>query len=196
MLSGLEALVGLSSNDRVKSFLAAQGQHPMGDLHIEVFYDYARDLQCVTVTCSGCERAWGLEINTRAMVEGMRISATNRPMDGCTREVHKFLMGIARTLCYKMSLVAELAEWLTKRVAEAGERGVKYSALVAEAVEEHYCAEHDVDVMLDRLDFDRDWGSEAYAARDDMIAVTHIAGRIVNDYWILLPQGHPQRKGW
>lgn len=190
-------MLEVACNADVLAFISAEGQHPFEDLSIEIVNDPARDARRVVVACQGCERVWDLTVTNAALL--------NRNIQEPAslyvfRLLHKFLMGVARTLCYKLSLVAELAEWLTKRVAEAGEKGVKYSALVAEAVDEHYCAAHDVDVMLERLDFDRDWGSTSapgVLTYDDlMVDMTRIAGRIVNDPWILLPQGHPQRKGW
>ncbi len=173
----------------LKQFLREEGQHT--DVEVKAGHDLARDVYAIDVWCHDCERKWSLDITYHSVSSGTAEQIV-------VRQVLPFVKKIARTLCFRFSLAAELAEWLTKRVAEAGAKGVKYSALVAEAVDMHLCAPQDVDAMLERLGFRVDFGGARFTATPadlpTLVEVCHIGGKLVHDGWVMLPPDHPQRR--
>lgn len=171
----------------IKRFISAEGQHPVEGLQIDYGMRNDRDEYGARIYCEGCERAWETSTSTVVLsrMSGMEV-------------VHKvwvpFFKQVARTLCYKMSLVAEMAEWMTTRVAAAEPYGLKFSALTAEAAEFHLCDWRDVDTVLRTLGFDVEYPAEVTERAEKTIEVAMIGGILVNDPWVRLPAGHPLRK--
>jgi hypothetical protein len=192
-----------ASDGGLRKFLEEQGQHPAEEIEVWSGHDLALDCYRIDVACMGCERRWTLNL-THHFMYGMQremgsASASAAYEEHILRQIIPFLKQIAGTLCFRFSLAAELAEWLTARVGEAGAKGVKYSALVAEAVDMHLCDARDVDAMLERLGFivefsDASVQQEAKFGRCATIEVAMIGGQIIHDPWVMLPEGHPLRK--
>jgi len=184
------ALLADNQEQHVKSFLAEEGTHPYSDLIVLESFNIVRDEHRLAVSCAACEREWVLEVSRHTLMEGR--SFHNGILE---RHLVPYFKRIARTLCFKLSLEAELAEWLTTRVANAHPHGVTFAALAAEAVEEHFCGIQDVDAMLSKLGFMRDWECPPWSTRTEAPLEVHmVAGHLVNNAWIHLPEGHPLRK--
>jgi hypothetical protein len=189
-------------DDGLKSFLESEGQHPAEDIVVQSGHDLSRDCYRIDVYCRSCERKWTLDITHQYIFNVEQVSSREAQAmqeEAVIRQIVPFLKQIARTLCFRFSLAAELAEWLTKRVAEAGAKGVKYSALVAEAVDMHLCDERDITAMLERLGFRMDFGGMKFVATPDdlptMVEVAHIGGKLIHDGWVTLPFDHPLLRG-
>lgn len=182
----------------LKKFLEDEGQHPAEAIELGHSHDLAADVRRLHVRCHDCARTWDLVIPHEALRYG-------GGQELIMRKVQDFFLKIARTLCFKFSLAAELAEWLTQRVAAGGAEGVKYSSLLQEAVDEHFCDTRDVDAMIVRLGFRmefrhlRGFDTARIDGPEMMMDVAYVGGVYIHDGTVHLPYDHPlhykRRKG-
>ena len=187
-LATTNMLTSLVENDTdIKQHLEDEAGHPAEDIEIWSGADYTRDCYSVRVFCRSCERKWQTDITTTMM----RVDS-----DLIGRKVIDLFKHVGRTICFRFSLVAELAEWVTQRVADAGAEGVKYSSLLKEATEKHLCSPKDVDAILMRLGFRVDFGhahwdtatpADAYMNID----VAYVGGVYIHEGTVRLPAEHP-----
>jgi hypothetical protein len=192
----------LSDSGGLKKYIEDEGHHPAEAVEVWSGHDLAADCYRIDICCMECERRWTLNITRDFMFSMQREAVSTATGEALMREhllrqILPFVKKVGRTLCFRFSLAAELAEWLTARVAEAGAKGVKYSALVAEAEHEHLCDERDITAMLERLGFRMDFGAGFTAVAEDlptMVEVAHIGGKLIHDGWVTLPFDHPLRR--
>jgi len=186
----------LTDSGGLKKYIEDEGHHPAEAVEVWSGHDLATDCYRIDVFCTECARRWTLNLTHQFMYGMQRESAFEEHI---LRQILPFIKKIGRTLCFRFSLAAELAEWLTGRVGEAGAKGVKYSALVAEAVDMHLCDERDITAMLERLGFRMDFGGMKFVATPDdlptMVEVAHIGGKLIHDGWVTLPFDHPLLRG-
>ena len=179
----------VESDWAIKRHLEDEAGHPADDIEIWSGYDYAADQYSVRVFCRSCERKW----ETNIMPQMGRM---DRDLIG--RKVIDLFKLVSRTICFRFSLVAELAEWVTQRVAAAGAEGVKYSSLLEEAMKEHLCSPKDVDAILMRLGFRVEFpgvrpqfvANEAVKI-DMLMDVAYVGGVYIHEGTVRLPAEHP-----
>jgi hypothetical protein len=173
--------------DLVKGFLDREGGHAADGLYIKHGWNHVLDQYDVLVLCSSCDRTWNLSISGGALA--------GRQQDHLIARVWApFFVRISKSLCFRFSLAAELAEWLTAAVAECGESGSRYSSLVSEGERLHLCSPHDIDAMLVRLGFEQEWENDIGVPKYPVsYSCAMINGTIINDPIIRLPAGHPLR---
>jgi hypothetical protein len=137
----------------------------------------------VTVVCDGCEKSWTGRQNSEAMQRSVR-EQWERSFIGDV--LTPLIDAAAADACFGIQL---LSEWVTMRLAAAGEKGLPYAQVIHEAVKQRMCSPKDVDSTLKALSFASEW------------VTLGSSGIILPGGWdgewslpvLHLPQGHPMR---
>lgn len=188
-IDNLSTLLGDDTQYRtIRAWLSDQGSHPY-EATIASFRPVTdRDWYVFSVTCLACEHTWDSHI------EGNALWSARASWAFVNDWLAPFLRSVASAPCFKLTMFAELAEWITERVREAGPIGITYSELLSMAVREHLCAPSDVDVVLERLGFLPKGAIYVPAS----VAEVEIHGsRLVlrGDMTVKLPEDHPDHPG-
>lgn len=166
----------------IRQFLEEQGGHPAENVEIRSWREDHTDRFHLAVICGVCDRTWRLEVDINLLA---RLSPSEIMRDN----IVPFFGKVSRTTCFRFTMAAELAEWITTRLAEAGARGTRYSELVREAIASKLCTASDIDLMLNRLGFKPDTTLVRAYMRDDHVAAPwELLG---SDPYLRLPKGHP-----
>jgi hypothetical protein len=182
---GFSQLIGDDEDyGTIRTWLAEEGSHPYEGLIAAFQPVLDRDVYNLTITCFSCEHTW------ESGISGVEIWNNRHSWLWVYNWLTPFLRSIVSAPCFKLTLFAELAEWLTERAAQAGPLGVTYSELLDEAVEMHLCAPSDVDVVLERLGF---LPHAALYVPGGAVGVQLHGTRLIPspDTTIRLPKGHP-----
>lgn len=188
----------LVSLDSPLKELVEQGGHARDEVTILSGYSMTCDAWNVSIVCEACRRRWDVSFTGQLMYayRDRYNSAHDKTM---LTEIIHLAREAGRTPCFVMTLAAELAEWLTQRVSEAGAEGVKLSVLVAEAVDHHLCAPQEVRQQIEKLEFRI--GSPPLRGVDVpesmqglSLDYAYLGGVMIHDMTVTLPYGHPLRK--
>jgi hypothetical protein len=118
------------------------------------------DMFSITCVCASCEKVFRLNVAARDIAK-YGIHSTQTYEEGARLwvidELAAFYMLIAVEPCYGAREQALLAEWLTQRLAKAGERGMPYAQLIHEATQARMVPPRDADWMLRKLEFVEKW---------------------------------------
>ncbi len=140
----------------------------------------------VTVVCAGCEKSWTSRQNGEMMV---RVLSEDWERAFIRDVLAALIDKAADDACFGIREAAILSEWITERLAAAGERGLPYAQVIHQAVEARLCSPKDVDSTLKALSFASEW------------VTLGSAGIIMPGGWdgewslpiLHLPPGHPMR---
>ena len=178
--------------DGAAAWLQEHSTHP--EIVVTAGRDHFRREVSIHVACMACDHVWDSTMSYRTQF-GLN------PAEAMKNWIGPFMRRICAVPCFKLTLLAELAEWITERVLQAGYFGVEYSELLEEAVRDHLCAPSDVDVVLEKLGFVRD-GAPGHlfvpssVALDQKIDVRMVGSSIVPaGPRIRLPEDHPLHPG-
>lgn len=178
----------------VTRWLAENSSHPHDGLSAQFSYTAMSDEYVLSIVCHACEHVWDSGVST------VRLYASAAPPARImvVRDwIAPILRRAAAVACFRMTMMAELAEWITERCARAGEAGVTYAALLEEAAKDRLCAPSDVDVVLEKLGFIRNWHpGHFYVVEGDKQRVRMVGSELVPEGpTITLPKDHPMHPG-
>jgi hypothetical protein len=155
---------------------------------LTIFGRWAEHYQqfAIQIHCRSCEKNWRLD-TTREELYRLKRDYADWKMAWVDQKLAPWHVGICSDACFGPREEALLAEWLTLRLARAGERGMPYVQLVHEAVEARLVPPADVDMVLRKLKFVEEWVKLANS------------GLILPGTWdgewtlpiLTLPNGHP-----
>lgn len=170
----------VAHSDSLKTIIQEDTEHQR--VTVRHGWHRAVDSYRVTVICESCEKQWKSSITAQQLYgswEKAFISDVLTPLiDEATADD-----------CFGVREAALMAEWVTKRLAAAGERGIPYAQVVHEAVDARLVTPKDVDTVLRTMEFVSEWVTLAHS------------GIILPGGWngewslpvLYLPYGHPLR---
>ena len=169
-------------------WIAEQGSHPKEELSAQFVVDRGLGRYTLWVACLSCNRTWDSSITMQA------VAREANSWDFVNSWLGPFLRTISSTACFKLSLMAELAEWVTMRVLESEPEGITYGALLQEAVQDHLCAPSDVDIVLETLKFVDNWTARHIYVPNcaDEVSVRLVGSKLHQEGPVIrLPASHP-----
>lgn len=141
----------------MKKIMLEDSDH--GDISVRYGWMHDMDQFKVTVVCNVCERRWSAAQDGPSLIRTARLDVPQEMIERefIRRVVAPLTEEVCETSCFGAQQEAMLAEWATRRLHAAGERGMPYVQLVHEAIEARMCTPKDVDETLRKMSFISEW---------------------------------------